>query len=251
MKRIYFLMLVLAFLLPAGLVFAQSAENKDEKAPPKFDLDQYQFGLLSRGPKWTAEKSPEIQKIQDGHMANIQKMASLGKLIAAGPMMDDGSLGGIFIFKAASLEEAQSLAAEDPAIKAGRLELTLFNWMGPKGIGVKLNEEFRKDPNTKMTMGKHHLVLLKKGPKWSGAQTPENQKLQLAHMWFIKRMMDSGRMTAAGPLMSGGDLQGLFVFDTESAQEARTWAESDPKVKAGYLIVEIHPWYVAREVWPK
>src|SRR5262245_12763054 len=65
---------------------------KAENKPPQFDNEQYQFGLLSRGPKWTAENTPEIQKIQEGHMANINRMAQLGKLIAAGPVIDNGDL---------------------------------------------------------------------------------------------------------------------------------------------------------------
>lgn len=224
-------------------------QGQDPKTPPKFDLEPYQFGLLMRGAKWTPGSTPETQKIQEGHMANIGRMASLGKLIAAGPMMDDGQLAGIFIFRTTA-EEARALAAEDPAIKAGRLELRVYTWMGPKGIGTKLNEEYRKDPGVKMTMAKHHMVLLKKGPNWSGEATPDNQKLQLAHLWSIRRWMDSGKMTAAGPLVDAGDLRGVFVFDTESMDEARAWAEADPSVRAGHLVPEIHPWFVAREVWP-
>jgi len=42
----------------------------------------------------------------------------------------------------------------------------------------------------------------------------------------------------------------VFVFNTESADEARAWAAADPAVQAGRLVVEIHPWLVAAEVWP-
>lgn len=38
--------------------------------------------------------------------------------------------------------------------------------------------------------------------------------------------------------------------EAESAEEAKAWAESDPAVKAGRVTVEIHPWLVAKEVWP-
>jgi uncharacterized protein YciI len=204
---------------------------------------------LTRGPKWTAENTPEIQKIQEGHMANINKMARAGKLFAAGPILDGGDMRGIFIFRAASIDEAKALAAEDPAIKAERLKLEILPWFGSKGIGVKAMEEFRKDPDMKWTMKKYHLAILKRGPQTT-QPSAETQKIQLEHLWNIRRMTDEGKMLAAGPFMKDGGLRGIFVFNTESAEDAKAWAEADPAVKAGWLIVEIHPWLVAKEVWP-
>jgi uncharacterized protein len=227
----------------------QQSQPKVETKPPQFDNEQYQFGLLTRGPKWTAENTPEVQKIQEGHMANINKMAQAGKLFAAGPILDNGTLRGIFIFRAASVDEAMALAAEDPAIKAERLKLEILPWFGSKDIGVKAMEEYKKNPKMSWTMKKHHLVLLKRGSQ-AAQPSAEAQKIQLEHLWNIRRMMDEGKMLAAGPFMKDGDLRGIFVFNTESVDEAKAWAEADPAVKAGRLIVEIHPWLVAKEVWP-
>src|SRR5262249_42201354 len=77
----------------------QQSQPKTETKPPQFDNEQYQFGLLTRGPKWTSENTPEIQKIQEGHMANISKMAQAGKLFAAVPMLDNGDLCGNILFR--------------------------------------------------------------------------------------------------------------------------------------------------------
>ncbi len=242
------LSLFLLLLLLVGTASAQSGKP-DQSKPPQFDLETYQLGFLRKGPTSGTGTKEEAEKIQAGHMANIGKMAEAGKLIAAGPMMDDGDLRGIFLFKA-SMDEARALAAEDPAIKAGRLRMEIFTWMGPKGIGAKLNEEYKKNPKIPMTMTKYHFVLLKRGAKWTAESTPETQKLQIEHMWNIRQLMDAGKMPAAGPLANAGDLAGIFVLATQSADEAKTWAESDPAVKAGRLTAEIHPWFVAKEVWP-
>ena len=96
----------------------------------------------------------------------------------------------------------------------------------------------------------YHFGLLTREPKWTAGDTPETQKIQLEHLWNIRQMMDEGKMLAAGPFMKDGALRGIFVFNTESAEEAKAWAETDPAVKAGWMIVEIHPWLVAKEVWP-
>jgi uncharacterized protein YciI len=227
----------------------QQSQPKAESKPPQFDNEQYQFGLLTRGPKSGGGDASEVRKLQEGHMANISKMAQAGKLFAAGPILDNGDLRGIFIFRSASIDEAKTLAADDPMIKAERLKLEILPWFGSKGIGVKMMEEYQKNPKMNFTMKKHHLVLLRSGAQ-AGQPASEAQKLQLDHLWHIRRMMDEGKMLAAGPFLNNGELRGIFVFNTESAEEAKAWAEADPMVKAGWLTVEIHPWLVAKEVWP-
>jgi uncharacterized protein YciI len=92
------------------------------------------FAFLTRGEKWTAEKTPATEELQKGHMANINRLAGMKKLIAAGPFGDDGRLRGIFVFRVASLDEAKALTATDPAVQAGRLAVELHTWMVPEGI---------------------------------------------------------------------------------------------------------------------
>lgn len=237
-------------IVPPSSEPAPQQQPKTASKPPQFDLEAYQFGLLKRGPKWTAESTPETQKIQEGHMANINKMAKMGKLVAAGPIAGNGDLRGIFIFKASSVDEAKALSAEDPAIKAGRLVIDVQLWWGPKGIGAGLAEEMKKNVEPKYTMTKYYLALLGKGPKWTAEVSPENQQLQLDHMWNVRRMMDAKTFAAAGPFDGKGDLRGIFVIAAKSEEEAKAIAESDPAVKAGRMAVELHPWWVAKEVWP-
>lgn len=231
------------------LLVAEASSGQTPAEAPKFDLDQYQFGMLERGPKWTAENTPEIQKIQEGHMANIRRMAELGKLVAAGPIIGDGAFRGIFVFKASSVGEAESLAAQDPAIQAGRLKLSFMNWLAPKGIGAKLLAELKTNPNPKYTMTRYYLAFLKKGPKWTASSSPDIQKLQIAHLWDIRRKLDSGKYVSAGPLESQDDRAGILVIAAESPEQAREIAESDPAVRAGRLVIELHTWLVAKETW--
>lgn len=244
-----------ATLLLSFCVLAQSSSHapaiKEEGRAPKFNLDQYQFAILKRGPQWTAEQTPEVQKLQAGHMANIQKMGSLGKLMAAGPIgKNDFGLAGIFIFKAASMDEAKALAAEDPAIKAGRLAIDFCTWHGPKGVGAKFNEDYRRDPQTKYTMTKYYFGMLKKGEKWSAQNTPALQRLQLGHLWHIRRMLDAKSYLTAGPFSGHPDVLGVVVIAADNLDAAKAIAEADPAVKAGHHRVEYVEWYVAKEVWP-
>jgi uncharacterized protein YciI len=103
---------------------------------PQMPLTQssYILGLLVRGPKWTKEQSEETAKIQEGHMANINRLAEAGKLVLAGPFYGDGDRRGVFIFKVDSLAEAQALTDTDPAVIAGRLKIELHRWSVFKGM---------------------------------------------------------------------------------------------------------------------
>jgi uncharacterized protein YciI len=94
----------------------------------------YILGLLVRGPKWTKEQTEEVNKIQEGHLANINRLAEAGKLVLAGPFYGDEDRRGVFIFKVDSLAEAQALTDTDPAVIAGRLKIELHRWSVPKGM---------------------------------------------------------------------------------------------------------------------
>jgi uncharacterized protein YciI len=105
---------------------------KKTETPQKF-MTVY-LAFLVRGEKWTPEKTPQTEEIQKGHMANINRLADMKKLVVAGPFGDDGTLRGIFVFRVATLEEARALTLTDPAVQSGRLALELHPWSVPEGI---------------------------------------------------------------------------------------------------------------------
>jgi uncharacterized protein YciI len=91
----------------------------------------YYLGFLKRGEKWSPDDTPERQRIQEAHLKNIGRLHEMGKLVAAGPFLEDGDLRGIFVFKTATLEEANELTNTDPAVQAGRLRVELHPWRLP------------------------------------------------------------------------------------------------------------------------
>jgi len=117
----------------AALIVARAtAEDK-----PPFEMTTYTLGLLVKGPRWTAEETPELQKLQEAHLAHIGEMARSGALLAAGPLTDNGTIRGVLIFKV-PVDRARALAEQDPAVKAGRLLVEVHPWMTAKGV---LNED--------------------------------------------------------------------------------------------------------------
>ena len=125
----------------AGLLVAETHPwwsediyKKARTAPLKFE--KLYFGFLKKGPnrKEGDGDTPEIQELQKAHIANIERLAGLKKLVVAGPFGDEGDLRGIFVFRVSSLKEAQDLAATDPMIKIDRLRIELHPWGVPEGV---------------------------------------------------------------------------------------------------------------------
>lgn len=91
-------------------------------------------------------------------------------------------------------------------------------------------------------MHSYVMALLKEGPNRD--QTEEEAKeLQRAHLDNIIRLADEGVLVLAGPYLDDTELKGIYIFDVKTIEEAKALTESDPAIKAGRLIMELHPWY--------
>ena len=107
-----------------------TAQEHQEQEELKFNNQNYYMAFLKKGPNCNQDKD-KANEIQTAHLAHIQKLADKGKLVLAGPFMDDWDVRGIFVFDVETEEEARALAEQDPAVKAGRLILEFHPWYGP------------------------------------------------------------------------------------------------------------------------
>ncbi len=124
MKRLLFFSF---FLFVTIISFAQQKQEK-----PEDQIRLYWFVMLMKGPNRTQD-SATAAKIQQGHMANINRLYYEGKLKVAGPFGDNGNWSGIFIFDASAAgcktkEEMEKLLQSDPAVAAGRLICDIRPW---------------------------------------------------------------------------------------------------------------------------
>ena len=91
-------------------------------------------------------------------------------------------------------------------------------------------------------MKQYVMAFLKSGPhRDQDSATAVN--LQRAHLKNIMRMAKEGTLALAGPFLDGGDVQGIYLFNVKTVEEARKLTETDPAIKAGRLVMELHPWY--------
>jgi uncharacterized protein YciI len=97
-------------------------------------MKNYFFVMLRTGPNNVTDKAIRDSLFR-GHMANINKMADMGKLIVAGPFgKNDKEYRGIFIMDVASIDEAKELLQGDPTIREKVFEADIVPWFGSAAL---------------------------------------------------------------------------------------------------------------------
>ncbi|HEY6506763.1 MAG TPA: YciI family protein [Vicinamibacterales bacterium] len=130
-------MVALAVLAVGAQGSYDAALAKKLKAD-QYGMRTYVMAFLKAGPNRNRSRE-EAQKLQQAHMANINRLAAEGKLVLAGPFADDGPLRGVYIFDVATVAEAEALTRTDPAIQAGSLVMELHPWYGSAAL-MMVNE---------------------------------------------------------------------------------------------------------------
>ncbi len=201
------------------------------------EMTTFQLLFLKKNSDWKERTVSETQRIEAAHQEFFDGLIQSDLVLISGPVTDDSDLRGIIVSLPTNAEQARSIVEGDPGIREGMLRAETYTWYAAKGI-MKKSKELRP----KLT---YYFGLLVRGPQWTPEITPEVTKLQEAHVANIRRMGQTGKLVIAGPLENGGQLRGIYVFKLDSLEEAKSWAETDPAVRAGRLVVEIHPWLLA------
>src|SRR5215207_7201236 len=100
------------FLLLAGSVFAA-------------DSTSYVLVLLNANPERPDIEKDSMERVQVGHLENMNRLYNEGILVVSGPFGDKQG-GGLFLFKVPTLEEARAHLATDPAVQAQRYAPEVF-----------------------------------------------------------------------------------------------------------------------------
>lgn len=130
--------LLFAFCL---LTFAFTAQSQNQRefsyteGDTTYTMKRYIFMLLNKD-EIRSQNLVEAAKIQEQHLAHLNKLSEQGKLIVAGPFEKGGDHRGLLIFDVATVDEALKLEGEDPAVKTGRLNIEAFYWWGAKGTVI-------------------------------------------------------------------------------------------------------------------
>lgn len=106
----------LKFILVASLLCLALFTNA------QYGDGRYTFVFLNTNPDRPELPKEQVDSLQAGHMANINRLVKEQKMIAAGPFYTGG---GIFLFDT-NREDTEAVLNSDPAISAGRFKLEVY-----------------------------------------------------------------------------------------------------------------------------
>lgn len=140
--KIYICLLLILF---SSLTFSQSnivvkydSVKAEKYGADEYGMKKYVMAFLKRGPNKDLD-STKRSELMNAHLTNIFRLADEGKLVLAGPFLNDGELRGIYIFDVENLDEAKKLTETDPAIQQGTLSMELIPWYGTAAL-IEVNE---------------------------------------------------------------------------------------------------------------
>lgn len=170
----------------------------------------------------------QVDKLMEGHMANINRLAKEGKLVAAGPF--DGG-GGIFIFHSTSIEEVKSWLATDPGVQAERWKIEMLPFQFRLGKDMPLKEPYE--------MVSYQFI--RYTPNIAKFNIQEVPELFVKHDDYLKEIKRTGNAimdgifgdTEGGVLVMKGDLDSAVI-------------ERDQAVQQGLLQFEIKKLWIAK-----
>lgn len=94
-------------------------------------------------------------------------------------------------------------------------------------------------------MQQYFIAFLKRGPNRSQSKE-EADSLQEMHLAHLGRMYEKGYADISGPFGDDGDIRGITIYNVPTLKMADSLANMDPMVKAGRLVIELHPWWAAK-----
>jgi uncharacterized protein YciI len=98
------------------------------------EFDRYTLVFLVRAADAPDLPEEELDAIQERHIAYNHELQRSGEMACAGPFDDrpDESWRGMCLY-VTDIGDTRALAAQDPAVQAGRLEPRILTWLVPKG----------------------------------------------------------------------------------------------------------------------
>lgn len=169
----------------------------------------------------------QLDKLMEGHMANIQRLAKEGKLIAAGPF--DGG-GGIFVFQSGSKTEVENWLATDPGVQAKRWRIEMFPYQPRTGSVCKVGENYTM---TNYQFIRFSLNLTKYTAGEASSMLNEHERYIREHA--------GNNFIAEGTF---GSSEGGILIMREGADTG--WIAADPAIAGGTVEWELKKLFIAK-----
>jgi uncharacterized protein YciI len=190
---------------------------------------QFMFIFLNAKNDKAELPKEQVDKIMEGHMANINRLAKEGKLMAAGPF--EGG-GGLFIFRSSSTKEVEEWLSTDPGVQAKRWNIEILPYTPRTGSVCSVKEPYE------MTM--YNFVRYEINvSKDTFSDQPEAIK---EHDQYLKKLV-SGNNDVITEAVFGTNEGGILVMKGELNKQL---IDQDPSVQKQTITATIKKLYIAK-----
>ncbi|MGK0253253.1 MAG: hypothetical protein ACI9OE_000715 [Mariniflexile sp.] len=111
--------------------------------------------------------------------------------------------------------------------------------------GFKTFDQIDEKTKDTILMQQYFIAFLKNGPVRIQNEE-ESALLQKGHLAHLSKMYELGYADISGPFGDNGNIRGITIYNVPNFKMADSLANADPLVKAGRLVIEIHPWWAAK-----
>jgi uncharacterized protein YciI len=189
---------------------------------------QYSFVFLNARTDKAALPKEEVDKIMDGHMKNMARLAKENKLLVAGPF--DGG-GGIFVLNTTSGDEANAWLETDPGIQANRWRVEVLPYQPRVGSICPVKEPYEMVTYT----------FVRFLPNIHKENVGDYPALLTKHEAYIEKLAEVGNLVTEGTF--GAQDGGILVMKGDVQPEVM---ENDPAIKGGTMLFEIKKLWIAK-----
>ncbi len=181
----------------------------------------YIFVFLNKKTDASELAKDSLERLMKGHMANIERLAKQGKLLAAGPF--EGG-GGLFILNTTSTDEASDWLKTDPGIQANRWDVEMLMYSPQLGSVCPVKEPFE--------MVAYDFIRFYENP---GGRNELSEHRQL-----VKKESEHGNVVMSGAFKPSGNI--LILKDGVMQK----FLETNPAVQSGILRPETKKLWIAK-----
>lgn len=187
----------------------------------------YTFVLLNKKPDAARLSKEETDKLMEGHMNNINRLANEKKLLAAGPF--DGG-GGMFVLSTSSVQEATEWVGTDPGVRAQRWNVEIYPYTPRTGSVCLVGEPYEM---ISYTFVRYKVDITK--------STVNSAAIFFSHDEYLKDLKKRLDVVTEG--IFGERDGGILVLRSEPALSL---LEGDPAVQQGLLELDLRKLYIAK-----
>ena len=209
------------FLSLALLVFTLGAFSQEKKS--------YVFVFLNKKDNSNSGlDKAAVDKLMEGHMANMDRLAKEGRLVAAGPF--EGG-GGLFILNTTSMEQAKEWISTDPGIQAKRWDVEMYDYTPRVGGICPVSEPYEM---TNYSFIRFNAQVT----KFTASTYPQ---IIRKHDEYLKQLVNTGNVITEA--IFGPNDGGILIM---KGDVQRSVFESDPGVQEGLIDLTIKKLFIAR-----